>query len=242
MKTFSSKNKSFLKALSAIAAAITLFISVAALSSCAKKDQEDLVSEVKGTYTYQNVYGQDKSLRITSDSVKATSEYKYKYLFCSSYPERSAEDQPVSYTIDQRLKLFKDFTYYYEYTIKLANPQDWGGSIATVGVVMSGTFTYNSASGTDKSYVVKLSNPTGGTRTIYGATITDAGSVYGWSLHGEPDLIEDLGYLSTIPDYNFDKYTRGRTVRVRDTGEDKILYDDIFFIDIIQDIDKYFFY
>lgn len=240
MNTLLNENKSFLKALSAITAAIILTISAAVFSSCAKKEEEKSVSAIRGTYTYQNVYGQDKSLRITSDSIKATSEYKYKYLFCSTYPERNAEDQPVSYTVDQRLKLFKDFTYFYEYSIKLANPQDWGGSIATVNVSMSGTFTYYDVTGEDKTYVVKLSNPIGGTHTVYGARITDSASVYGWSLHGEADFVEDLGYLSTLPDYNFDKYTRGRTVKLRDTVEDKILYDDIFFTDIIQDISKYF--
>ena len=242
MKIISKRNNGFLKALSAITAAIILTASATIFSSCAKKEEEKPVSAIRGTYTYQNVYGQDKSLRITSDSIKATSEYKYNYLFCSSYPERNAEDQPVSYTVDQRLKLFKDYTYYYEYSIKLANPQDWGGSIAAINVSMSGTFTYYEPTGTEKTYVVKLSNPTGGSRTVYGARITDSASVYGWSLHGEADLVEDLGYLSTLPDYNFDKYTRGRTVKISETEEDKVLYDDIFFTDIIQDISKYFNY
>ncbi len=219
--------------------AALLTFSLLSLCACGKEETVKK-SEVRGTYTYSKVYGQDKSLHITSDATFAASEYKYEYLLATGWPEKAGDGQSISYAIDQRLKLAKDYTYFYEYTIALANPNDWGGSVASISVSMAGTYTYIEKTDTEnKEYTVTLSNPVSGTRTVYASTITDAKSIYNWTKHGDPDLVEDLAYLSTLPSYNFDKYTCGRKVKVTNDGENLVLSDDIFFIDILMDLAKY---
>jgi len=248
MNTRSNKIRFTFKSLLATVLAVITLLSMTFLFSCGVKNKEENdVSKLRGTFTFSQTYGQDKSLTITTNPELAASEFKYQYLLVSGWPQRQIADNTgyncVSYAIDQRLKLSKDFTYYYEYSIKLANPLDWGGTVANITVSMGGTFTYlENEDSTKKDFTVKLSNPTSGTHTVYSARLNNASSIYNWNIHGEPDLVEDLGYLATLPDNNFDKYTCGRTVKVRNETDNKVLTDDIFFVDILQDLGKYFNY
>ena len=240
-KTMNLK-KGFVKTLVFISLIVFTLFSLSTLFACGEKTVEEPVSGLRGTYTYQTVYGQHSGdLKITSDALNAASEFKYQYLLVTAYPERLGDGQPISYSVDQRLKLSKDFTYHYDYTINLKNPQQWGGDVASVAVSMVGTFTYvENASAENKVFTVNLSNPTAGTHTVYGAQVSNASSIYNWNKHGSPDMVLDLEYLATLPDHNFDKYTCGRTVKVNNETGNKVLTDDIFFVDILQDICKYF--
>lgn len=201
-------------------------------------------SKLSGTYTYSEAIGADKTLYMTTSLFNAK-EYPKKYLVTTVYPMRvhtdlerndGIEDQKLCYTIDQRLKLNKDYTYVYEYTLLLSNPNDWGGRVGKIAVSMSGTFEYIDDTDGDSVYRVFLSNPTAGKQEIYSCDITGSGS-YGYSMHNTPDMVIDLGFLATLPHYTFDKYTCGREVFVDKT--EKSILDDVFFYDILDYISPY---
>ncbi len=200
-------------------------------------------SKLSGTYTYSEAIGADKSLYMTTSLFNAKDQVR-KYLITTVYPMRmhtdlnndGTEDQTLCYTIDQRLKLNKDYTYIYEYTILISNPNDWGGKVAQVAVNMSGTFTYLEDTSEDGIYKAYLSNPTAGTQEIYSFDVVGSGS-YGYSIHTAPDMVIDLGYLATLSHYDFDKYTCGREVVVNKT--EKSVIDDVFFYDVLDYVAPY---
>ncbi|MBE7087150.1 MAG: hypothetical protein E7369_02470 [Clostridiales bacterium] len=214
---------------------LTIFcvIMVTSAFACGDKPAEEVKSGLSGTFTYNEALGADKSLKLT-DSVFNCKENRGKYLLTTVYPVRldvTNGTNQLCYTMDQRLKLNKNFTYVYEYTIDISNPNDWGGKVGRVAVQMLGTFEYVDDTNEDGIFMVNLSNPTGGEQEIYSFDVTGSGS-YGYSMHTTPDAVFDLGFLASQDYHAFDKYTCGREVVVNKPN--KSLSDDVFFYDVMD--------
>lgn len=202
-------------------------------SSDDKAEQSSLI----GTFTYNEAIGQQAwTLQMTRDLEKQDTD-TVKYVYCTVYPQTIAEGSPVCFTIDQRLKLSRDYTYRYQYTILLSNPQDWGAQFARFVVDISGTYTYNE-NGED-TYSVTLSAPLSGTETIYGSTLSRT-DIYGWSMHSSADYVLDIE-TARAADENFipDKHIAGRVVTVEKSQEGNSVSDDIFYRDLMNTLALY---
>jgi len=203
---------------------------------CNDNDDKKPTSSLTGTYTSLEAIKKNslnEELRIYGKESDATGGN----LYCSSYPFNTVNGSRVCYTADQRLKLKRDFTYNYQYSIKLTNSEDWGKDFATISVQMSGTFSYRSSDTID-DYEVTLENPTQGTLSIFGCTVTGESNIYAWTIKSSASYVLNIEYeLSLNPEMLFNRYIKGRTVMVN--KPDKELTDDIFFADVMNDIAVY---
>lgn len=212
----------------------TLCAGTCALTACGSKEKTGDVSELRGTFTYNETINQ--GLSVTNKTPDDFADNNKRYLFANVYPiSYGNEGMAVAYGIDQRLKLNRDYTYLYEYSILISNPRDWGGNCARLAVSITGTFEFAQASDTSE-YSVLLSNPTGGSQQVFGMTITSPDS-YGWSMHSQPDLSLDYSVLSKLENYWYDEYVCSRVVTVNKST--KILTDDVFYPDILNYIALY---
>ena len=224
-------NNKFLKS-------VCLVSAICSLASCNKgNNSSELVqqSALFGTFTYQETLGLGTSkIQITHDLEKDTSSRKY--IYSNVYPlNHNCEGTNISYNMDQRLKLNRDYTYKYDYTILLSNPGDWGRSFARLQVSITGTFDYRT-SNEGKTYSVKLSNPTGGTQTIYACSIRSQG-IYDWEIHNKPDMVIDYSAVNLLENYTYDQYVCSRIISI--DKETKTLNDDIFYADVFDYINQY---
>ena len=164
-----------------------------------------------------------------------------QYLYLWKYPQflLNAETE-VLYRVDQRLTLKRDFTYNWNYTIILGNPGEWGNlEIAKIAVDISGTFSFHQTT-FENQYSVNLSNPTFGTEEIYGCNINNMTWFGGWTMHAEPDMVNDFETLSKTGFTAYSKYVCARSVLVRiDAEGNRVLYSDLFFRDCLEDIAHY---
>lgn len=211
----------------------SLLLGACALSACSKA-APDAVSELRGTFTYNETINQ--GLSVTNAAPGDIEVNNRQYLFANVYPiNYGNEGMAIAYGIDQRLKLNRDFTYLYEYSILISNPRDWGGNSARLSVSITGTFEF-AQGGSAGEYSVLLSDPTGGFQQVFGATITSPDS-YGWSMHSQPDLSLDYGLLAKQENYRFDEYVRSRVVSVDKAT--RTLTDDVFYPEILNYIALY---
>lgn len=212
-------------------------VSALGLSACSGGNSSEnvAVSELFGTFTYQETLGLGNTkLQITNDANKVINDRKY--IYSTVYPLNSGcEGANISYNMDQRLKLNRDYTYKYDYTITLSNPSDWGANFARLVVSITGTFDYRTAS-VEGQFGVLLNNPTGGAQTLYASAINGQ-NVYSWSMHSQPDMITDYSAATLAEGYKYDKYVSARMVLV--DKSDKTLKDNIFYTDIFDYINYY---
>ncbi len=226
-----------------------MFAAIAALSLCGLaacgssdgggKSKPTEKSELIGTFTYQETLGASEAdaLRITHDAGNV-SKTDRMHMLSTEYPINSnMEGHRISYNMDQRLKLKRDFTYEYEYTVVLGNPGEWGGRFAQIAVDVKGSYTYDQLS-TDL-YSVTLSDPTDGTQAVRSYRVTGAG-VYGLAMHDSDDLVLDYSYLSGLNGYLYDEYVCARTVVVdKSENAQKQLDDDIFYPSLLDYLSRY---
>lgn len=221
-----------------IAAAFAL-----ALAACSKGDNAPAAAKsgLIGTFTYSdsiltcddlNDDGNKKELRMYNSEERAVGGNMY----CTVAPFNTIDGSRVSYVYDQRLRLKRDYTYAYQYNITLHNNEDWGNDFARLSVSIEGTFVYELVGGSE--YAVRLNDPTIGTLTVYGATAIRPNDIYGWSVSSSPTYIEDVAAeLERDANYIYNRFLAGRNVRVN--KDEKALYDDIFYRDIMNDIAPY---
>lgn len=163
------------------------------------------------------------------------------YLYSTLYPQSIFlnDDQGIAYRIDQRLKLNKDFTYNYEYSIVLGSSDAWGSlEVSKVYVNISGTFNFKNYQ-KENEFIVYLSNPTSGREEFYGCYLRNFASFKDNEIHPEADYVLNFDSLSKLENYQFDKYVKQRTVLVRKAvleNEDNSIEDNIFFSDILDDL------
>ena len=229
--------KKFTKILSLALCAICSLACVL-FAGCAPEETESAAaktSALRGTYTFQE---------------EKTAEFKKQiadgdYLYCTLYPHRDMAETSILYRIDQRLKLNRDYTYAYEYTVILGNPNPWGGlEIAKLAVNITGTFTYTQKPYSTGEYIVKLSNPTGGTEEIYGANFSGANpaDLYSWAIHSTADYKIDFASVSKLANAVYDDYVKARTVYVykaQTETESNVLTDNVFYPYILNDIGRF---
>jgi hypothetical protein len=214
-----------------VAAACLVFV------GCKKetKEQEETVSTLRGTFTYNETVITRFKKEIQDGD----------WLYCSLYPQRDmVVDQEIAYRIDQRLKLNRDYTYLYEYTVILGSPGDWGNlEVAKLAVGITGTFTYKEKPFSENEYVVKLSNPTGGTEEIYGSNLNNSPAILrNWSLHAAADYQLDFSRITDFNSFVYDEYVCARTVSVKkakDENESNELNDDVFYSYILNDFGRF---
>lgn len=163
------------------------------------------------------------------------------YLYSTLYPQSIFlnDDQGIACRIDQRLKLNKDFTYNYEYSIVLGSSDAWGSlEVSKVYVNISGTFNFKNYQ-KENEFIVYLSNPTSGREEFYGCYLRNFASFKDNEIHPEADYVLNFDSLSKLENYQFDKYVKQRTVLVRKAvleNEDNSIEDNIFFSDILDDL------
>ncbi len=222
------------KKIKILAMILSLLLGTCALYACASTETADEVSELRGTFTYNETINQ--GLSVTNKSPGDIAVNDRQYLFANVYPiNYGNEGMAIAYGIDQRLKLNRDFTYLYEYSILISNPRDWGGNSAKLTVSIMGTFEFAQA-GNAGEYSVLLSDPTSGSQQVFGATITSPDS-YGWSMHSQPDLSLDYALLARQEGYRFDEFVCSRVVSVDKAT--KKLTDDVFYPEILNYIALY---
>lgn len=210
-----------------LAAALSLALACTAGAACSEKTVEE--SELRGTFSYSEVINQN--LYITHRTQDALPDSGRTYLFSNVAPINSgSEGTRVAYSIDQRLKLNRDYTYLYDYTVLLSNPGDWGGQISKLTVSIMGTFEFIKGA-EEGTYSVLLSNPTGGVEQVNGSFL-GAGGIYGWSMHSQPDMTLDFFTLSKLENYEYDEYVRSRAVVVNKTT--RTLTDDVFYPQLLN--------
>lgn len=220
-----------------IATALVIFVGCNDEQTTEPTEKSGLI----GTFTYSesirtsNVASGnefDRALRLYGSEQDAVNGN----LWCDVYPFNGIQGSRVSYTYDQRLQLKRDFTYIYQYTITLTNSEDWGNDFARMNVVMEGKYTYqDNGSG---EFSVTLDNPYAGTQTVYGSTSSSSSNIYGWSINSTATYVENVETeLATNSDYQYNRYLTGRRVAVN--KEEKSVFDDIFYRDIMNDIAVY---
>lgn len=214
-------------------ALMTVCLAILSMVACQNESESD-ESALRGTFTYSEIINQ--GLYITHLQPDEVENNDRQYLFSNVYPINSgSEGTAIAYSIDQRLRLKKDYTYSYNYTILISNPGDWGASSAKLVVNITGTFEYV-ASADENEYSVLLSNPSGGTQELYGSTFSSS-NIYGWSMHSQPDLELDYSLLSKLDNYEYDEYVCSRVVAVNKST--KVLTDDVFYSEILNYIAMY---
>ncbi len=253
------------KRLLALLIALTLACTGAALAACAK-EEEPPRSGLTGTFNYNEILrtnkvfnektGEYEAMKLWGGAGRAQKAEQDGDLYCTVYPfDRfgSGVDGAaiVSYGVTQRLRLVRDFTYTYRYTIELKNAQSEGLVFAQIVVSFSGTFTYTDPAEEQGSYEVTLSDPTAGTLSIYGATVSREPiaptDLYFWTMNGAPSYVLDVAdEIRRDPAFEPNRYLKGRTVHVKRGGPqedgsttESVVTDDIFYQDIMNDIAPY---
>lgn len=208
-----------------------LLLLLLALTSCGSKNgtTKARTSDLKGTFTYNEAINTQYKRNVDDGN----------YLYCSIYPQTGIVDgEKFLYQIDQRLKLNKDYSYNYEYSITLGNPGDWGNlQLAMLHINISGTFTYTKDKNSENKFIVNLSNPTSGIEEIYGTYLNNPTSYWQWEMHEEPDYVLDFSSLSKIENYSYDEYSCGRKVIVSKASsqeEKNTIEDNLFFRYILE--------
>ena len=213
-------------------ASLCVCLPLAACSTDTDKPEKADESEIFGTFTYQETIGSRAGDLVMTSNEQNTGKH---YIQATVYPIRNGnEGQPIAYSIDQRLKLNRNFTYKYDYSILMTNTQDWGGQVARLTVRTTGEFDYTKAS--DNKYSVLLSDPTGGTLSVTSFNVSGGGT-YGMNIHSKPDLEIDYSVVSTVDGYEYEKYVASRVVAVE--RSQKVLSDDVFYPDLLDFIALY---
>lgn len=193
--------------------------------------EETQKSDLRGTFVNNEVIDAKYKKQIQDGN----------YLYSTLYPQSIFlnDDQGIAYRIDQRLKINKDFTYNYEYSIVLGSSDAWGSlEVSKVYVNISGTFKFKNYQ-KENEFIVYLSNPTSGREEFYGCYLRNVASFKDNEIHPEADYVLNFDSLSEIENYQFDKYVKQRTVLVRKAvleNEDNSIEDNIFFSDILDDL------
>ena len=218
----------------AIFAIMMIVMLLVLFAACNDEQESGEQSALRGTFTYSETINQ--GLSVTNKLPGDVEVNNKQYLFSNVWPiNYGNEGMAIAYGIDQRLKLNRDYTYSYDYTVLISNPRDWGGSNARLVVSITGTFRFAEGANANE-YSVLLSNPTGGTQQLFGATLSSPDN-YQWSMHNQPDLTLDYSLLSRVANYQYDEYVCSRVVTVNKTT--KQLSDDVFYPEILNYIALY---
>lgn len=214
-------------------------LSIGLLASCGgETQQEENYSGLIGTFTFDRSIKQDakkESLRIYNNLESAINNNLYT---SDVYPLNTVNGSQVCYSYQQSLKLNRNYTYRYTYTITLTNSEQWGKDFAMVNVEMEGKFSYSANN--EYEYTVTLENPYAGIEKIYGCTISSEGSIFAWTLMNTPSKETDLAKeIALNQDYQYSRFSKGRNVLVEKRENERILTDNIFYYDILNDLALY---
>ena len=200
--------------------------------------EEENYSSLIGTFTFDRSIKQDaknEDLRIYNTLDNAVDNNLYT---SNVYPLNTVNGTKVCYSYQQSLKLNRNFSYRYVYSITLTNSEEWGKDFAMINVEMEGTFSF--VKNNEYEYAVTLSNPTSGLERLYGCTISAEGSVFAWTLSNVPSKEVDIAKeLSLNENYNYSRFTKGRNVVVERRENERILTDNIFYYDVLNDLALY---
>lgn len=218
-----------------------MIVGIIGLVSCGNSgssSESTSFSGLTGTYTNDVAIKKDNKgndLRIYNNLTEAVDGNMYT---SNAYPLNTVNGSKVCYAYVQSLKLKRDFTYEYEYTITLTNSEEWGKDFAIINVDLGGTFTYTSQN--EESYRVTLSNPTKGSLDIRGATITMTQNIFAWNLNNTSSYHIDIEHeLMMFENYSYHRLIQGRIVEVIRNGDDRVLNDNIYYYDIMNDVAPY---
>lgn len=225
-----------------LACATLLGASAAAAVSCGEDKTSQFKSELFGRFEYST----ERNVALTNDNTLTGTSFvgndnkTYTYMYTSDvYPLNTIDNEGgIVYSSSQSLRLTREATYTYTYSIQLSKVEVTGNTdIAKIEVETAGTFTYESIDETNFS--VTLSDPTDGSEDFYGASVTGEDNIYSFRLGNTPAYQRDLSFVA---EGGFDRYSKGRTVTV-EKGEERVLKDDdIFFADLFNDIAAYYSY
>lgn len=223
---------------------VALLMMCFALVACGGKDGQEQkeTSELIGGFESSG----SELVCLTNDESKLGSE-KFdndsksycRYIYTSDiYPLDTVDDVTVNYITYQKLRLKRDFSYEYNVEITLRKITDNGNTdLAKLEATTKGTFDF--AKYTGENYGVTISNPTEGTESRYGAYITGEGNIFSWKMSTAPDYSLDIKSESAKEEPQFDRYVNGKYLAVEKSGAERILYNDVFFDDLLVDIAPY---
>lgn len=204
-----------------------LCCAAAFFSACGGEQNSSSFSTLTGNFSG----GDTEVYQVSSER----GEYNLDNIITPAMPEGFS----VEYVTDCRLRLARDYTYVYSYTINLRNP-GWKDSAASISVEMEGTYEYSRSVLDGSQYHVTLSDATGGSMSITGAYMYSHMSGNGlnkWTIHSAPDFTADLNALFE-QGYGVNDYCRGRQVTV-DTDGKSLDGDELFYKDVLRLISKY---
>lgn len=160
------------------------------------------------------------------------------YLCSTEYPFSTINGRGILYSYSQTLTLKRDFSYIYTYSIALtAHEDEWGKEVANISLTLNGTFSFEDE-GDGENYTVILSDPESGTEAFTAPTVVGEKYISNWTPSVTESFRRDIAYERSLSsDFVYDRYTRGRKVRV-DRSE-KSLSDDVYFTDIMNDLAPY---
>lgn len=230
------KKKMTAKAAIIILSAIFVLFGTGILTACG--EEETRVSSLIGTFTDSG------SVVMTLSSVKPSDENAEWLSATDIYPVSTVNGEIVNYEYDQSLALRRDFTYEYDTEILVRKVAQTGNTdLARMTIETEGTFDY--IDNGDMNYTVTLSDPTSGSEKIYAPVIADEGNVYSWDVPSTPSFVLDIAAeLADGAEHEFDRYTRGREIRVERDIEhnERNLTDNVVWNDFLEDVAPYSLY
>ena len=227
--------KAYKKTLISLTAATASLVLASSLVACGgNKGGEEKRSELIGSFES----AQSSDVTLTNDkSLVGASDGSHIYT-SSVYPLNTVESVGVRYASYQKLRLRRDYTYEYtlEIMVRMVSSQA-NVDLAKLEASVKGDFEYKQNSG--ENYTVTLSDPTSGDEKRYGSYIVGENNIYGWKMSSAPNYKFTVSGAQADGDPEYDRYIRGKTVGVEKRGTERVLYSDMFFSDIFDDIAPY---
>lgn len=239
---------------SKIKKALSIGLCAAALCACSvaliacgdeesDKDKGGKKSELIGGFEQS----ESLSVAFTNDEelLGGSNQHSEPYIYTSDvYPLNTIDGDSIGgikYNIYQKLRLKRDYTYEYTLEIMVRMVGDTNLNLCKLEANTKGTFTYSGDDG--ENYTVVVSDPKSGNEKRYGAFITGESNIYSWKMSSSPNYTVDVERLlkQKVEDgeSRFDRYLKGKTVAVEKSGTERILYNDVFYVDFMNDIAPY---
>lgn len=240
-------NSKLKKTILAICCASAFIGCSAALAACGDDDSANgaakgPISELFGGFENS----ESISVAFTNDEelLGGYNQHAEPYIYTSDvYPLNTIVGESIGgvrYNVYQKLRLKRDYTYEYTLEIMVRVVGDSNINLCKLEANTKGTFTYMVDSG--EKYIVSVSDPTSGSERRYGAFITGENNIFSWKMSSTANYTLDVERAlknATGDESPLDRYIMGRSVAVEKDGTERILYNDVFYADFMNDIAPY---
>jgi hypothetical protein len=171
---------------------VALSLIVYGLSLFGCNTAETKKSEISGFYTFKQT--------ISNLSVKHNVQNSGTYLLANKAPyDWGLEDKELTYQYSDNhsLRMKKNYTYVYEYTVSLSAEYSWGTyAMGSISVNCAGTYAYRTQP--DGTYVAILDTPTDGELSCKSWRVEQASWGFNVSKYGGYNPHEDTDYSVSL--------------------------------------------